>query len=834
MYKVSWDKETGGVLLNQKVVPDILSISPRPVFWEELDLLKLNDLGWNYPHSSEPLMWACNKQYYYRGDNVFEVHGANIYDSATVVFQPGFEKMNLHPVDMKKMLEKNREIMFVIESEAIEFIRDTYTSYSQARKSVEDVAANQLDYEALAQRMEQKTKRKMAIVKEDCDSFEVMPFDVAEQQGKKIYQTTKIDRFIASFSGGKDSQVVLDLCTRAIPSTDFEVLYSDTGYELPPSLSLFNETQEHYKKLFPDLKFTLTKNHESVLNYWDKIGTPSDKHRWCCAVMKTAPLYRALKIEGTNKQAKVLAFEGVRAEESVKRSGYNRIGKGVKHSFVINARPILLWNTTEIFLYLFKYALPINEAYRVGKPRVGCVFCPFSSPWDDMIVNNKYQSNLEPFLTRVVTWSKQRHIPNLDEYVKDRRWRLRASGNYIKNKTQVFFTQSFPNFTAKICNANYGFETWLPVLGDYTLSSDKKGFKGELKYKKDIYPFEVSITDVKNYSLTLHNASDIFLIKHLKRVLLKNAYCVNCEVCEVECPTGALSVYPKIEIDKSKCIHCHKCLDFHDHGCIVADSLVTNMDNNVKTGSISKYGTFGIHEEWIDEFLANPEDFWDVNALGKKQVDSFKAWLKDAEFIDAKNKITELGLFCSENYSNERELVWEIIWINLCHNSTLTKWFVNTINPGQLFDKRLLDEYASDRFVGEFTQNTVSYAITGFLQLFKYSPLGLELQQGESDVDGFYKRSKYENLSEAGFAYSLYKYAQSRGFKSLRISDFYDEDCDGGPSREFCLSKSDMDKLLRSLNSSSNKILIAELNMGLDNISLIKDLNPLEILKSMI
>ena len=412
MYKITWDKETGGVLLNQKVVPDALSISPRPVFWEELDLLQLNEKGWVYPHSEAPLMWACNKQYYYRGQFTFDVHGANIYDAAIVEFQPGFEQMTLQPVDMKLMLEKNREIMFVIESEAIEFIRDTYVSYTQARKSVERVGANQLDYEALAQRMEQKTKRKMAIVKEDCDSFEVMPLDVAENQGKRVFQTTKIDRFIASFSGGKDSQVVLDLCTRAIPSTDFEVMYSDTGYELPPSLSLYEDIQKHYKEKFPDLKFSLTKNHESVLNYWDKIGTPSDKHRWCCAVMKTAPLYRALKIEGTNKQAKVLAFEGVRAEESVRRSGYNRIGKGVKHSFVVNARPILHWNTTEIFLYLFKYNLPINEAYRVGKPRVGCIFCPFSSPWDDMIVNRKYQENVSPFLDRVILWSKQRKIPN--------------------------------------------------------------------------------------------------------------------------------------------------------------------------------------------------------------------------------------------------------------------------------------------------------------------------------------------------------------------------------------------------------------------------------------
>ena len=241
MYKITWDKETGGVQLHTHVVDGTLGVSPRPVFYEELDLLGLDKLGWEYPRYKEPLLWAVNKQYWYRGELMFEAKGANIYDAATIVFQDGCEKMKLVPVNMKKMLERNREIMFVIESEAIEFIRDTYTTYAQAKKSVEEVKANQLDYEALAARMEQKTKRKMAIVKEDCDSFEVMDYDIAQEQGKRIYQTTKIDRFIASFSGGKDSQVVLDLCTRAIPSTDFEVLYSDTGYELPPSLSLYDE-----------------------------------------------------------------------------------------------------------------------------------------------------------------------------------------------------------------------------------------------------------------------------------------------------------------------------------------------------------------------------------------------------------------------------------------------------------------------------------------------------------------------------------------------------------------------------------------------------------------
>ena len=328
MYKITWDKETGGVLLHSRIVEGTLGISPRPVFWEELDLLKLNELGWEYPHCEEPLLWAVNKQYWYRGEFMFEAKGANLYDDATVVFQTGKEKIKLQPVNISKMLERCKDYMFLLESEAIEFIHETFIQYAGAQKSVKKVAANQLDYEALAANVERKTKKKMAIVKEDCDSFDIVPLEEAEKQGKKIYQTTKIDRFLASFSGGKDSQVVLDLCTRAIPSTEFEVIYSDTGYELPTSLSLYKDVQEYYNNKYPDLKFSIAKNHESVLNYWDKIGTPSDTHRWCCSIMKTAPLYRTLKVNNSNKQAKVLTFDGVRAEESTRRSNYGRIGRG--------------------------------------------------------------------------------------------------------------------------------------------------------------------------------------------------------------------------------------------------------------------------------------------------------------------------------------------------------------------------------------------------------------------------------------------------------------------------------------------------------------------------
>ena len=646
MYKITWDKETGGVQLHTRIVDGTLGVSPRPVFYEELNLLGLDKLGWKYPQCKEPLLWAVNKQYWYRGELMFEAKGANIYDAATIVFADGKAgtKINLKPVDMAKMLKLNRENMFTLESEAIEFIYETFNQYAKARKSASKVAANQLDYEALAKRIEAKKKQKMAIVKEDCDSFEIMPLDTAEEQGRKIYQTTKIDRFLASFSGGKDSQVVLDLCTRAMPSTEFEVIYSDTGYELPPSLELYEDVQKLYHERFPDLRFRTARNHASVLDYWDKIGTPSDKHRWCCAVMKTAPLYRALQEDGISH--KFLAFEGVRAEESVKRQGYERIGRGVKHNNVINARPILNWNTTEIFLYLFLHDLPINPAYRVGKPRVGCLICPFSSPWDDMIVNRNYPRELSPFLERLVTIAKQRKIPNLNEYISEHKWKLRASGNSIAAKTNVGFSMKGTEFTAAITNGKHDIEIWLQTLGDFTYHKQGCVGQGEIKIEKNVYSFKTIKKESGEYVFCINEITDNNLPPLLKRIAYKSAYCISCEACEVECPTGALSVYPKIEIDKSKCIHCHKCLLFHDTGCIVANSLSKNMSSKNLIGSISSYGTFGIHEEWVQEYLDFKEEFWNVNSLGNKQVSSFRAWLKDSEIVDAKYQLTPFVQTC--------------------------------------------------------------------------------------------------------------------------------------------------------------------------------------------
>lgn len=832
MYKIEWDKETGGVILCSYVTANTLGISPRPVFWEELDMLKLNKKGWTYPHSQEPLMWACNKQYFYRGELAFEVKGGNIYDSASVIIQPHMEHITLIPVNVTKMLYRNKDYLFLIESEAIEFIRDVYLQYASANRSTDHIASNQLDYNTLLEKAEKRTKKKMAIVKEDCDSFDIVPIEIAENDGKRIYHATKIDCFLASFSGGKDSQVVLDLCTRAIPSTDFEVIYSDTGYELPTSLDLYRQVQEHYTSLYPDLRFSIARNHESVLNYWDKIGTPSDTHRWCCSVMKTAPLYRMLKIEGTNKQARVLAFEGTRSEESVRRSKYKRIGKGVKHDVVINARPILDWSTTEIFLYIFKYNLSINEAYRIGKPRVGCLICPFSSEWDDMIVNKTFPNELKPFLSRLENWAISRKIPNLDEYIKGHKWKLRASGKFMRTNSNVIFKQSPNRLTAKVEGGQQDFAIWVKTLGQCHIKyNDNNTAIGELKYRGIIYTFNILYqenSDYRNYTIHFENISDITLIGLLKRVLYKSTYCIQCEACEVECPSGALSVYPKVAVDSTKCINCFKCLNFHNKGCIVADSLSMTQNGNEKLNGISAYGTFGLRDEWLNEFFVSHSDFWLTNSLGKKQVPSFKNWLKDSEIIDVKGVITPLGEKLSQLYEDMPDVVWEIIWINLSYNSPLVKWFVTNVSIGTVFSKKILQNIYEEQYSEGYT--TFKYSLDALYNTFMSSPIGKIFHQKEELTKSEDIRRAYNDISEIAVAYSLYKYGERHYLKSFRVEDLYNSNDGTGLFMEYGLDKNVLDKILRTLDSSSSRVLMAELNMGLDNITLRDDLSSVQVI----
>lgn len=446
-----------------------------------------------------------------------------------------------------------------------------------------------------------------------------------------------------------------------------------------------------------------------------------------------------------------------------------------------------------------------------------------------MIVNTCYHEELKPFLTRIENIAREREIPNLNEYIENHSWKLRASGKFMNSNRKVIFSQDKNSLIGYTENSSTNIETWLPIIGGCHYSKDNNGIKGEIKIKQNVYSFNIKYNERKGIDFSFDNINDVLLIGSIKRIIYKTTYCVQCEACEVECPTGALSIYPTIKIDASKCTHCYKCIDFHAKGCITADSLSMAQAENTKLNGISGYGTFGLREEWLSNYFNEQNNFWENNSLGKKQIPSFKTWLKDADIIDAKSNPTVIGKLLADVYVDNPFETWEIIWINLANNSVLIKWFIEKIELNASYSKQILQELYNDEYPEG--QTTFEYAIGALFNFLSSTPIGDDFKQKLEINKNEYKRECYSDLSREAVAYSLYKYAEAQGIKSFRVSDLYSEQCKGGPYREFGIGKTDLGKALRSLNSEQNRVLTAELNMGLDHISLRDDLNAMSALE---
>lgn len=846
MFKVVWDKENNGVRLTMAPPSgEALNVCPRPVFWEELDFLGLDRIGWTYPHCNEPLLWACDRRYFYKGELVLETSGGDLYESHTFTFVPA-PNITLEPVNMAALRKVNEDSIFLIEHEAMEFINGEYRKYKAAEKAKE--INPDIDFQELAQNLTKKTKTEYAVVKESCDSFDIMPLDQIQQQGKSVLLKSQIDMFVCSFSGGKDSQVILDLVTRVIPSDDLVVIYSDTGYELPTSLSLYDEVKNYYQKKYPRLNFYISKNHQPLMYYWDKMGAPSRVLRWCCSIMKSAPLARLLKeIKGDNKQPSAILFDGVRNEESANRASRSRIGKNAKHNNIINVSPIISWNATETYLYILLNALPFNKAYRIGFSRVGCIICPYSSKWSENIASKVYPSSLSPFITAIKESLEKSKVSGIENYIKLGKWKERAGGRTVDCSAGLTFVEEGNNFRATLVAPREDVLTWFSTLGDIQGSFENNAFTGTLKYRNKLLKFTMTYEAPNTCSIEVwETENDVVLLSHLKRVLYKATYCIHCEVCEVECPTGALSVVPTVKINKNKCIHCLKCIEFDGKGCLSASSVSissgekVNKMQSIKSG-INRYNDgMGLREMWLKKYFATFETFFDNDSHGlnpRYQIPPFTNWIREAGILNTSDKsISEIGKLMADVYAENTQAVWEIIFINLTENSEIAKWFFSNVTYDRNFTKQELEIMIQESFP-DLKDRTLKNPLNSLLNTFKESPLSSLVPVAVPIIvnrkPGI-TRKPHNNLSLVATAYSMYRYAEKTGRRSLTVSELYNPEQTDGIVRQFGIEREPLEQTLRSLEQDMNHVLRVELKMGLDNIILRDDLTSEDIIKLML
>lgn len=165
---------------------------------------------------------------------------------------------------------------------------------------------------------------------------------IAERNGEKI---------VVCFSGGKDSQVTLDLVQRA--GVPFRAVYNVTTIDHPLNVNFIRTN-------YPEVEFV-----HPPLNFWQLIEKkkmlPSIWKRFCCAYLK-------------EYYGGVVRAIGVRREESFARQSYAVITSD-RHGY--RFMPIIDWKEWEVWEYIEQHNLPVNPCYDFGH-RVGCMICPYA------------------------------------------------------------------------------------------------------------------------------------------------------------------------------------------------------------------------------------------------------------------------------------------------------------------------------------------------------------------------------------------------------------------------------------------------------------------------
>lgn len=752
MYSYTYDEETGGILLNTS--PTNFSKEPRPVYASELDILGF-DKYWNYEKQDDvPYMWAESVQYWYRGKPVARLKGGNLYEAPEIVIlndeegNPIFPEKNngyLKPIDLNKMAEKNREMMEIIEATTVKKIVNVYEKYK-----------------------------------------------------------SKLDVFHVAFSGGKDSEVLLDLVKKALPKKSFVVVFGDTGMEFPDTYRLIEKIRNQCTE--EDIPFYTSRSHFKPNESWKLFGPPARVLRWCCSVHKSTPQTLKLR-EVTGKNDYVgLDFVGVRKHESTTRSKYDYENFGKKQKGQYSHNSILDWTSAEIWLYLFIHNLPINETYKKGNSRAGCLFCPMGGGRGDFLQRTSYKKEVDEYIDLIKSMNSRHRDDDkaLESYVSNGGWNARKNGRDLSlDGTKYKDEIKDGNIIITVKKPSTDWREWIKTLGDlpfaYKYNETKDGYQIILKESlKRKYPKEV---------------------KRFKQVFHKAAYCVGCKVCETNCRNGCISFKNGLQI--IDCKHCGECHEI-DSGCLAYHSLHTSSGGNMKKGSINSFANHAPKMEWVREFFDMKDDFWELNNLGPNQVPMFKRFLRESGLIDKNAKTTNL-VDIVESIGWESNNAWGIIVANLAYN-TQFRWYIENLEPGVFYQR----DNISDILIGEGVSKNDATSIINAFRRFCELPIGMALNWGcviESGrkIDSL-SRMKCVLTDHRVILYSIYLFAEKcNNYKEFSLAWMMNDSIerDGvSPAKIFGFEYEEMKSLLMGLSSKYPEYINASFTNDLDKISL--------------
>lgn len=207
------------------------------------------------------------------------------------------------------------------------------------------------------------------------------------QYAAEISETYYKTPLIVTYSGGKDSEVLLELARRA--GIDFEVQHNHTTADAPETVRHVRETFRRMELEGIPCTINPPRYKGQPVSMWSliprKLMPPTRRARYCCEVLK----------ERNGKHRCITT--GVRWDESNNRkknrgaleAGRNNVffddNEETRKDFescpikgTITINPIIEWTDFDIWSYARSEKLCMNPLYKCGFDRVGCIGCPMA------------------------------------------------------------------------------------------------------------------------------------------------------------------------------------------------------------------------------------------------------------------------------------------------------------------------------------------------------------------------------------------------------------------------------------------------------------------------
>lgn len=659
---------------------------------------------WDYPDTTAPLLWAEGVRRYVMNGVCVAEAKGGGVYSRPTIVRNTDERLQLQAIDTTRLYEVNKNLMQSLEQRSLAFIRLQHDKYASERYA-----------------------------------------------------------FVCAFSGGKDSIVLLDLCAKALAPNEFCVIFSDTGMELSDTYKAVARAKERWS----EYKFYEARCHTPAIATWQKIGPPASRLRWCCSVHKSVPTILLLK-ELAGDTVRAIVYDGVRAEESLRRSKYDEVADGVKNTQQINCHAILSWSSTEVFLYLLHNDILINDAYRKGIYRVGCMLCPMSAKWQDALIASYYPNELQPFLAQIEEISVFAKSKLDKKYIEDGGWKARTGGRILpQGQNKVIEKTSSNTLQFEISNATQNWKDAAPIFGAIVDCENKTE---TIKSRTGEFEIKVETTDEKQV-IRIHpfKLLDRYEIAALRGIANKTAYCVGCKACVPQCPTNAFQIIEgKIQIRYSQCIHCYNCIMYTDKSCVAAKSLQVKVST---MGNPDQYKNFGFRQAFLEHFMTEGINCFQMTTLGKGQYYALRHWLFEAGFItstDIKSMaLTPLGERMMQ-FGSYNPFTWAVIWANLTYNSIVSHCYCLNAEVGAQYDTPAIADMLDDSYAPTTRKNAAS----ALINTFKDSPIGSYLAQGLA-ISGStaYLRDGWQMPDAVALLYSLYLYAEHTGRHAFTLTE---------------------------------------------------------------